>query len=89
MRTIIYPSLRRRFLYYFRPEYVKSSIAKRTGNCTGCSGVCCKRTRACPFLRLGKCRIYRKMPLFCKIFPVDKKDIEISGVSDVCRYRWD
>jgi len=29
------------------------------------------------------------MILFCKIFPIDQQDIELSGVEDVCQYYWD
>ena len=83
-------SIRRRYLVYLKPSYVKKQLETRKGSCEGCGGVCCKRTRPCPFLKNGKCSIYKtKIPKFCKIFPIDKKDIELAGVSDVCQYYWD
>ncbi len=89
IKFYLLPSIRRRYLYYFRKHYVEKMLKRRRGNCDGCEGVCCLRTRKCPLLKNGKCRLYKKrMPLFCKIFPIDKKDIELSDVSDVCQYYW-
>ena len=82
-------SIRRRYLVWFRKEYVRKKLAERKGNCEGCGGICCKRTRPCPFLKNGKCSIYKtKIPKFCKIFPIDEEDIRLAGVADVCRYYW-
>jgi len=88
MKLAIYASLRRRLLYYFKPGYVRKMARLRKGGCETCKGVCCYRTRRCPLLKKGKCSIYAKMPLFCKVFPIDPKDIELAGVKDVCGYYW-
>ncbi len=65
-------------------------ISKRRGSCQGCGGVCCQRTRRCPFLKGEDCSLYdSEMMLFCKIFPIDQQDIFLSGVEDVCRYYWE
>lgn len=85
----LYPSLRRRVFYYFRREVMERSLAARQGSCEGCGGQCCLRTRRCPFLRDGLCSRYDEgIFTFCKIFPIDPQDIELSGVADVCRYYW-
>ena len=87
---LFYPSLRRRYLYYCKRSYVLRMIAKRQGSCAGCGGICCIRTRRCPFLQGENCSLYdSKMLLFCKIFPIDQQDIALSGVEDVCRYYWE
>jgi len=82
-------SLRRRYLYYFRRPYVEKMLSLRQGSCEGCRDICCARIRLCPFLEKGRCSRYLDgIPLFCKIFPVDTRDIELGGVSDVCQYSW-
>jgi len=83
-------SIRRRYLYYFKKHYVKEMLLKRRGGCDGCEGVCCRRTRKCPFLKEGKCNKYDKgIPFFCKVFPIDEKDIALAGVADVCKFYWE
>ncbi|MBS1194453.1 MAG: hypothetical protein H6R29_385 [Methanomicrobia archaeon] len=82
-------SLRRRYLYFFRRDYVEKMLSVRQGSCEGCGGVCCARVRSCPFLEEGRCSLYTNgIPFFCQLFPVDWKDIELSAVSDVCQYSW-
>lgn len=82
-------SIRRRYLYHFKARYVKHQYVTREGSCDGCEGVCCKRTRKCPMLKEGKCKLYgKKMPYFCWIFPIDETDIRLAGVEDVCKFRW-
>ena len=79
-------------LVYLKPNYVRKSLALRKGNCEGCGGVCCYRTRPCPFFdKEGVCKLYdsKKIPKFCKIFPIDKNDIKLAGVEDVCQYYWE
>ena len=64
-------------------------LSRRRGSCENCGGICCIRTRACPLLKNGKCSIYLKgIPFFCKIFPIDVRDIELAGESDVCQFYW-
>ena len=83
-------SIRRRYLYYFKRDYVNKMIEKRHGSCEGCGGICCIRTRRCPFLNEAKCKLYNtNMPFFCKVFPIDKKDIALAGVKDCCQFYWE
>ncbi|MBM3296990.1 MAG: hypothetical protein FJY83_05250 [Candidatus Aminicenantes bacterium] len=83
-------SLRRRYLYYFRRHYVDRQLRLRKGNCDDCGAVCCLRTRKCFYVQDGKCSIYgTRIPKFCMIFPVDKRDIKLAGVEDVCQFTWD
>ncbi len=85
-------SIRRRYLVYLKPGYVKKRLETRKGSCGGCGGICCIRTRKCPFVdEKGLCKLYNsgKIPKFCKIFPIDEKDIGLAGVDDVCQYYWD
>jgi hypothetical protein len=35
------------------------------------------------------CQIYGRQPFFCRIFPIDKKDKDMSRVSGVCGYKWE
>ncbi|MDI6737764.1 MAG: hypothetical protein QME12_04590 [Nanoarchaeota archaeon] len=84
-------SVRRRYLYYFKREYVNKMVKTRKGSCEGCNGLCCIKTRRCPLLNEGKCKLYstNKMPFFCMVFPVDEKDIELAGVEDCCQFYWE
>jgi len=64
-------------------------LSKRQGSCDGCGGKCCIATMNCSFLKNSKCSVYNGgMPLFCKIFPIDKKDIEFAGMNDECQFYW-
>lgn len=84
----LYASLRRRLLYWFRRDYVERQRKGRTGVCLG-QGHCCARTMPwCAYFGAGKCRVYDRQPLFCRIFPIDRKDQQLSGVSGVCAYRF-
>jgi len=83
-------SIRRRYYVYFKKDYVKQMLETRKGNCEGCGGICCFRTRKCPYLKDGNCSLYNtKIPKFCMVFPIDKKDIELAGVEDVCQFYWE
>jgi hypothetical protein len=74
--------LRRFFLHFFRPGYIKASIANRKGECARC-GACCNLTakNGCPSLDfepsgLSLCKIHGsfRMPN-CIIFPIDARDL--------------
>ena len=83
-------SIRRRYLFYFRRGYVEQMLRTRKGSCEGCGCICCIRTRHCPFVKDGKCAIYNtNIPKFCKIFPIDERDIELAEVKDVCQFYWE
>lgn len=82
----IYSGLRRRAIFYLRPGYFKRQMGLRKGSCNQ-EGACCKLTIPwCPHLEGSACRIYANQPLFCRIFPVDEKDIELSGMKGRCAY---
>jgi hypothetical protein len=83
----IYCSIRRRFLVYFKHKYVKESLKKRKGSCN-CGGICCERNYpSCPFWMGKRCAI-NPPPMWCRMFPIDEKEIELSNVKDVCGYYW-
>jgi hypothetical protein len=80
---------RHRYLVYFRPHYTIRSLLNRKGECKKC-GFCCFLNRPwCRYFKDNKCQVYNKQPFFCKIFPIDEKDKEMSGVSGVCGYKWE
>jgi Fe-S-cluster containining protein len=82
----IWAGLRRRFLYYFRRGYVASQLARRRGACSR-EGHCCRLTLPwCVHFKNGRCSIYDKQPFFCRIFPIDEKDKELSSVRGLCNY---
>jgi hypothetical protein len=73
---------RRRLLVYLRPVYVIKSLLSRKGDCKAC-GTCCKlNLPKCRYLNGKKCEV-------CWVFPIDRKDQELSDVEDVCGYYWD
>jgi len=87
--TSLRSSIRRRWIWIFNPRYIIEQLRKREGSCKDCGAICCKRTRPCPFLKNCKCTIYNKrIPFQCWVFPIDKKDIELAGVSDVCQFKF-
>jgi hypothetical protein len=82
----IYAGLRRRFYCYFGRRYVDAQLSRRRGACSK-AGHCCKVALPwCEYLINGKCSVYDKQPFFCRIFPIDEKDKELSGVKGVCGY---
>ncbi|OGX21806.1 MAG: hypothetical protein A2Y00_00920 [Omnitrophica WOR_2 bacterium GWF2_43_52] len=85
----VYAGLRRRVIFYFCKGYFNRQLTRRRGACNQ-EGACCKQTiPCCPHLRGNACSIYSAQPLFCKIFPVDLKDLELSDVKGVCAYSFD
>lgn len=90
----IWCGIRRRLLVYFRPEYVIKSLLSRKGECKVC-GTCCKLNlpnckyfdgKKCEFGRLGLAKDSR---FWCWVFPIDRKDQELSDVEDVCGFYWE
>lgn len=85
--------LRKRYLVWFKKDYVKRSLDKRKGNCLAC-GMCCRQpVPFCLFLtKDNKCRLvirFRWHPKYCKIFPIDEKDQRLLNVQGKCGYFWD
>ncbi len=86
---VLYSGFRRRFLVFFRPRYVIRSLLNRKGDCERC-GCCCLLNKSwCFDFKDNKCQIYERQPFFCRIFPIDQKDKEASGVSEECGYWWE
>lgn len=89
----LYNALRKIYLVWFKNNYVKRSLSTRKGNCLAC-GTCCRQTVPyCPFLTLdNKCRLYKWfnwLPKYCKIFPVDEVDQDLSDIRGKCGYYWE
>ena len=81
-----YSGFRRRVIFYLFRGYLNRSLFRRKGICVG-DGSCCRLTIPwCRHLEGGRCSIYERQPLFCRIFPIDEKDLELSDVKGVCAY---
>lgn len=62
-------------------------MSKKKGSCFQGAAHCCKILLPhCPYLKNGRCAVYDKQPLFCKIFPIDEKDKELNDVRELCSY---
>ncbi|MHB8482110.1 MAG: hypothetical protein ACYDBV_05145 [Nitrospiria bacterium] len=80
--------IRRSYLCYFNPDYVKEKEATRIGECVGC-GKCCTLVFKCVFLEgseeQARCKIYDfGRPKPCGAFPIDPKDL--ADVNFLCGY---
>ena len=86
--TVILSGLRHRWLVYFYPRYVISSLLKRKGDCQGCGSCCLLNKHWCRYFNDNKCELYENKPFFYEIFPIDEKDKQMSGVGKECGYYW-
>lgn len=64
----------------FKKQEVIESLAHRRGDCNRC-GACCEILFKCPFLKKHNdgtttCGIYEDRPSQCRLFPIDKRDLE-------------
>ena len=96
----VYQITRRRLLILFRPNYVRESISKRKGYCDGCINYdksCCEanlfgKKWNCKHYnkKTRKCNVYNscKMPLTCRYYPIDEKDIW-DEFKDKCKFYWE
>jgi Putative zinc- or iron-chelating domain len=80
--------LRRFVSANFRKDEVIASLALRRGDCNRC-GACCEILFKCPFLRkhddgTTTCGIYEDRPNQCRLFPIEKRDLE--EVRGSCSY---
>jgi hypothetical protein len=70
--------LRRIYLVYARPGYVREQEARRKGECARC-GACCVLAFRCPFYDAAaeppSCRIHERRPRVCRCFAIDERDI--------------
>jgi hypothetical protein len=86
--------VRRRYLIWFRPDYVRAQIESRKGSC-GRHG-CCDLTMFAPVLRRGcfskkeksMCLRWGKLPAECRLYPIDEKD-KIPETLDYCGFYWE
>jgi len=97
-RIILLKGVLRRFLLnVFRPAYVRTSVAQRTGTCKRC-GVCCHLiANKCGALHLHRdgsstCRLYTfyRLPN-CRTFPIDPRDLadrDLVMPGTPCGYSW-
>jgi hypothetical protein len=72
--------LRRFVSANFRKDEVIASLALRQGDCNRC-GACCEILFKCPFLKKHRdgtttCGIYEDRPNQCRLFPIEKRDLE-------------
>src|SRR6266545_3443322 len=71
----------RRFLNTnFRKHEMVAALALRRGECNRC-GACCELLFKCPFLKKNSdgttlCGIYENRPNSCRLFPIEKRDIQ-------------
>jgi len=85
---LVINKVRRSYLCYFDPDYVKKNEAARVGECFGC-GKCCTLVFKCVFLQgseeQARCQIYDiGRPKPCGAFPIDPKDL--ADVNFLCGY---
>jgi hypothetical protein len=70
--------LRRLYLSFLRPAYVRASLARRVGECHR-TGACCKLMFTCPLLDQtadqARCSIHESKPRVCRQFPIDERDL--------------
>jgi hypothetical protein len=72
--------LRRFVSANFRRQEVVEQLALRRGECNRC-GACCEILFKCPFLKkhedgASTCGIYEDRPNQCRLFPIEKRDLE-------------
>jgi hypothetical protein len=80
--------LRRFMSANFRKQEVRESLSLRRGECNRC-GACCEILFKCPFLKkhtdgTTTCGIYEDRPNQCRLFPIEKRDLE--EVRGSCSY---
>lgn len=75
---LFWGKLRRAYLVYLRPGYVRESLKRRVGECAR-TGACCHLSFSCPMIRWLErtpvCRIYEHRPRSCTTFPIDERDL--------------
>ncbi|MCX5701656.1 MAG: hypothetical protein NTW64_01590 [Candidatus Omnitrophica bacterium] len=87
--TVLLSGFRHRWFVYFRSRYTIRSLLSRKGKCLACGRCCLLNIPWCRYLNNNKCQLGKRKPFFCKIFPIDKKDKILSGVSEECGYYWE
>lgn len=93
-RQILRGKLRRFWLVYFRPRYVREVLLPRRKSLCHRTGACCQMGFGCPaFDAKNKlCKIHPHKPLTCKLFPLtqeDLKDRDIVYPNQGCGYYFD
>lgn len=76
--TLGWGKVRRFYLAWFRPGYVRESLARRVGECHR-TGACCHLMFTCPLLDQKtepvRCSIHEIKPRVCFLFPIDERDL--------------
>jgi len=76
--------VRRLYLSYLRPGYVRKMRELRRGECKRC-GKCCNLFWKCPFIKdTARCTLYENRFRSCRNFPIDERDI--TGATSGCGY---
>jgi len=91
----LFQKIRRAYLINFKPEYVVAQVEKRKGVC-GKHGCCGKSIggkivtgiRGCFDKQTGLCKHPDKMPIHCRTYPIDEKDI-VEKFKNICNFYWD
>ena len=95
---LLWGVFRRFFLIVFRPGLVRTSLARRTGECRRCGACCHLVANKCGALHLHKdrhstCRLYNVYRLpNCRTFPIDPRDLaerDLVAPHVPCGYRWE
>lgn len=92
---LIHGKVYRFYVGHFRKSLVRRSLAQRKGECARC-GTCCQLLFRCAFAKecsegMG-CKIYKKRPINCRIFPINKRDLsdrDILMPGQRCGYHFD
>ena len=76
----VHGKLRRFVRIRFRRDEVIEALSLRRGDCNRC-GACCEILFKCPFLKKHRdgttsCGIYEDRPTQCRLFPIDRRDLE-------------
>jgi hypothetical protein len=79
-----------------RPDYVRASVAQRSGQCRRC-GACCRLVWRCRFFYhdngVPACKLYaRYRPANCSQFPIDHRDLadrDLVSPHDPCGFSWE
>jgi len=77
--------LRRYYLIIFNPVYVMESLANRKGACLHCG--CCESAN-CKHYDGINCNRWENLPLVCKLYPIDRKDMNEWSRKN-CGYYWE
>ncbi len=67
----------------------RETLLKRKRECRKCGRCCLLNKSWCHHFKDGKCEVYDNQPFFCRIYPIDYKDMRMSDPNKECGYSWD